>query len=105
MKKQAKEAETRIAADGTTEIILTPVNEVIVMVMWWSCGDGDLVLINTSVNLILGKETWRWDIEVRKSFEETPGPWRWTLGRLLLVDYHDILVTVDILIIFGLLRT
>ena len=36
MKKQAKEAETRIAADGTTEIILTPVNEVIVM-----DGDGD----------------------------------------------------------------
>ena len=34
--KQAKEAETRIAADGTTEIILTPVNEVIVM-----DGDGD----------------------------------------------------------------
>ena len=26
--RQEKEAETRIAADGTTEIILTPVNEV-----------------------------------------------------------------------------
>ena len=28
-----KEAETRIAADGTTEIILTPVNEVVMMVV------------------------------------------------------------------------
>ena len=41
MKKQAKEAETRIAADGTTEIILTPVNEVIVMD---GDGDGDYVV-------------------------------------------------------------
>ena len=30
---QAKEAETRIAADGTTEIILTPVNEVLIIMM------------------------------------------------------------------------